>query len=400
MSTATVDGRLSRAEARSMALSRPGAAITGSVVVLIGALTGLTVWGEFTSGSTTGMLVLDVVVGAVSCALVPVVLRWPVHGALALAVLAALSPAATPAATVATLVVAQRRPFAVAAGVAGAGIVAHAVRGLWRPITGLPYGWWLVLVVVAYAALVGWGELTQARQALIDSLRDRAERAEAEQDRRVAEAHAQERARIAREMHDVLAHRLSLLATYAGAMEYRPDSSPEQLSQAAGVIRSSSHQALEDLRVVITLLREDEDEDGGGIAPPQPGLADLRRLVEESRMAGTSVHFHDELSHPDALPATTGRTVYRVVQEGLTNARKHARGEPVEVNLEGGPGGRLRVDITNRLPASGLAGPVTPGAGTGLIGLAERVDLAGGHLHHEQTAAGEFRLHAWLPWPA
>jgi signal transduction histidine kinase len=225
-----------------MALSRPGAAITGSVVVLIGALTGLTVWGQFTSGTTTGMLVLDVLVGAVSCALVPVALRWPVPGALALTVLAALSPAATPAVTVAVLVVAQRRPFAVAAGVAGAGIVAHAVRGLWRPIAGLPYGWWLVLVVVAYAALVGWGELTQARHALIDSLRDRAERAEAEQDRRVAEARALERARIAREMHDVLAHRLSLLATYAGAVEYRPESSPEQLSQAASVIRSSSHQ--------------------------------------------------------------------------------------------------------------------------------------------------------------
>jgi signal transduction histidine kinase len=152
--------------------------------------------------------------------------------------------------------------------------------------------------------------------------------------------------------------------------------------------------------VVITLLREGEDEDSDGIAPPQPGLADLGRLVEESRMAGTAVHLHEELSHPDALPATTGRTVYRVVQEGLTNARKHARGQAVEVNLEGGPGGRLSLDMTNRLPASGLAGSVTPGTGTGLIGLAERVDLAGGQLHHEQTAAGEFRLHAWLPWPA
>ena len=82
---------------------------------------------------------------------------------------------------------------------------------------GLPYGWWFVLVVVSYAALVGWGALTQARLALIGSLRERAERAEAEQDRRVAEARALERARIAREMHDVLAHRLSLLATYAGS---------------------------------------------------------------------------------------------------------------------------------------------------------------------------------------
>ncbi len=123
--------------------------------------------------------------------------------------------------------------------------------------------------------LVGWGALTQARQALIQSLRERAERAEAEQDHRVAEARAQERARIAREMHDVLAHRLSLLATYSGAMEYRPDSSPEQLSRAAGVIRTGAHQALDELRQVITLLREDEPDDGLTLQPPQPGLSDL-----------------------------------------------------------------------------------------------------------------------------
>jgi signal transduction histidine kinase len=136
-----------------------------------------------------------------------VLLRWPVPGALVLAVLAALSPAATPAATYATLHVALRRPFAVAAAVGGAGVVAHLIRGLWRPIGSLPYFWWVVLVIVA-------------------------------------EARAAERASIAREMHDVLAHRLSLLATYAGALEYRPDAPPEQLARAAGVVRASTHRAL------------------------------------------------------------------------------------------------------------------------------------------------------------
>jgi signal transduction histidine kinase len=255
------------------------------------------------------------------------------------------------------------------------------------------------LVVVAYAALVGWGALTQARQALIQSLRERAERAEAEQDRRVAEARAQERARIAREMHDVLAHRLSLLATYSGAMEYRPDASPEQLSRAAGVIRSGAHQALDDLRQVITLLREDEPDDGHLLERPQPGLGDLARLVEESRAAGTPVEVDDEISDPEALPAALGRTVYRVVQEGLTNARKHATGQPVAVVLEGKPGGQLSIDITNGLPRDGSGLPASPGAGTGLIGLSERVGLAGGHLDHETTAKGQFRLRARLPWP-
>ena len=258
---------------------RPGRVITAWVVIAVGILTGLTLWGQITSGISTGMLVLDVSVGVASCALMPVTLRWPVAGALVLSALAALSGAATPAATVAVLFVAQRRRFAVAVEVAAVGVTAHAIRGLWRPVSGLPYGWWLVLDVVAYAALVGWGALTQARWALIQSLRERAERAEAEQDRRVAEARAQERARIAREMHDVLAHRLSLLATYSGAMEYRPDSSPEQLSRAAGVIRLGAHQALDDLRQVITLLREDEPEDDhdpsaaptGPRRPPSPG---------------------------------------------------------------------------------------------------------------------------------
>ncbi len=379
--------------------SHPGPRVVAGVVFAIGCLTGLTVWGQFSSGVSNALLVLDISVGVASVALVPVALRWPVAGALALSVLAAISPAATPAATVAVLLVAQRRPFRVAVAVAGVGVAAHLVRGAWLPVKGLPYGWWFVLVVVSYAALVGWGALTQARLALIGSLRERAERAEAEQDRRLAEARALERARIAREMHDVLAHRLSLLATYAGAMEYRPDSSPEQLAVAAGVIRTGAHQALDELRQVITLLREDELEDGHAIERPQPGLADLARLVEESRAAGTPVHLRDDLPNPDGLPPAMGRTVYRVVQEGLTNARKHAAGQPVDVVLGRPPGGRLLVAITNHVPHNGTAGPTAPGTGTGLIGLAERVGLVGGELDYERTAGGEFRLHAWLPWP-
>jgi signal transduction histidine kinase len=381
--------------------SGPGAALTAWVVTGIIALTGLTVYGQVSSGTSTGFLVLDVSVGVASCALVPVLLRWPVAGALALSVLAALSAAATPAATAAVLYVAQRRRFTVAVGVAVAGITAHAIRGVWRPITGLPYGWYFVLVVVSYAALVGWGALTQARHALIDSLRERAERAEVERDRRVAEARASERTRIAREMHDVLAHRLSLLATYSGAMEYRPDSSPEQLSRAAAVIRAGAHQALDELRQVITLLREDEPEsDGRSLPRPQPGLEDLPHLVDESRAAGTSVQYVDHLGDPAGVPPGLGRTVFRVVQEGLTNARKHAAGQPVEVVLEGQPGQWLSIEITNPPPGDGVAVPAAPGTGTGLIGLTERVDLAGGRLSRETTAAGGFRLSVWLPWPA
>jgi signal transduction histidine kinase len=360
----------------------------------IGALTAATIVGQATSHESSGLLILDIAVGVVACALVPVMLRWPVPGAVALAVLAALSPAATPAATLGTLYVAQRRPLAIAVAAGGADVVAHLIRGLWRPNGSLPYGWWAVLVIAAGAALVGWGQGDRARQALLASLRERARRAEAEQASRVAEARVAERARIAREMHDVLAHRLSLLATYAGALEYRPDAPPEQLARAAGVVRAGVHQALDELREVITVLRDDDDVDG---KHPLPGLADLDALIAETRDAGTAVDVTRRVTQPEDLPGGLGRTAYRVVQEGLTNARKHAPGRPVRVLLAGKPGGRLVVELANPV---GPADPVINGSGTGLIGLTERVRLAGGEIDHTISADGEFVLRAWLPWPA
>jgi signal transduction histidine kinase len=349
-------------------------------------------------------LALDIAVGVVSVALVPLLARWLVPVAVLLSVLAVLSPAATPPATLAVLLVARWRPLGTAVAVACAGVAAHLIQVAWRPVGGLPYVWWAVLVVVAYAALVGWGTLLRANRELITSLRERAEYAEAEQARRVAEARAGERARIAREMHDVLAHRLSLLATYAGALSYRPDAPPEQLSRAAEVIRTGTHQALDELREVIGVLRAEETGDPTAGGRPLPGMADLARLIEESRGAGTPVEVHDGGLDFLAVPDPVGRTVYRVVQEGLTNARKHAPGSAVEVTLGGGPGSGLDVSIANRVPAAGSPAASAPGAasvpgtGTGLIGLAERLDLAGGTLEHRRDA-GEFLLHASLPWP-
>ena len=110
--------------------------------------------------------------------------------------------------------------------------------------------------VLASVAVVTWGMFVRARRQLVLTLRDRAERAEAEQHLRVDQARQQERARIAREMHDVLAHRISLLSLHAGALEFRPDAPPEEVARAAGVIRSSAHEALNDLREVIGVLRE------------------------------------------------------------------------------------------------------------------------------------------------
>jgi signal transduction histidine kinase len=351
-------------------------------------------------GSGTGTyFVLNIAVGVASLALVPLLARWPVQAAVLLSLLAALSPAATPPATMAILVVARWQRLSVAAAVAGTGIAAHLIRGAWQPFPGLPYFWWAILVFVAYAALVGWGTLLRANRALISSLRERAERAEADQARRVSEARTAERARIAREMHDVLAHRLSLLATYAGALAYRPDAPPDQVSRAAEVVRSGVHQALDELREVIGVLRDDSLPDLAAASRPLPGIADLPELIGESRAAGMRVETGGAAWPAAGLPDVAGRTAYRVVQEGLTNARKHAPGQPVTVTLGGGPGEGLDVSLVNpvRQASAGPAFPV-PGSGTGLIGLTERLELAGGGLDW-RNSDGEFRLRAWLPWP-
>ncbi|GIG88653.1 sensor histidine kinase [Plantactinospora endophytica] len=373
----------------------PRLAVLGSTIA-IGLLVGTVLWSMVVSGPVPHLR-LDVLAAVLACALVPVAMTWPVAGGLALAALAAVSPVATPAATFAAINAARQRRFPVAVAVALAGVAGHAVQGRLRPFAGLSYGWWLLLMAAAYAALLGWGTWARARQALVISLRERAHRAEAEQGRRVAEARIAERTRIAQEMHDVLAHRLSLLAVYAGALEYRPDSSPQRLAEAAGVIRGGVHQALEELREVVTVLRREEpgpDPD----SPPGPELRDVPRLVSEAREAGLTVSFEDGTDggiEEAAVAPVTGRTAYRVVQEALTNARKHAAGQPVRVRLSGAPGGTLAVDVRNPLS---YELPELPGAGVGLVGLTERLSLAGGRLDHAVDAAGEFHLRAELPW--
>src|SRR4051812_12112111 len=247
---------------------------------------------------------------------------------------------------------------------------------------GVDAGAGLLMVAVA----LGWGLFVRARRQLVHSLRAQADRAG-------DEARAAERRRIAREMHDVLAHRLSLLSVHAGALEFRPDAPAEEVAAAAGVIRESARAALEELRGVIGVLREDGGETL--TEPPQPTIADLDALVEESRAAGMRITARIDLG--DATPsAAAGRTAYRIAQEGLTNARKHAPGAAVTLTVEA-PGGDLRVEVRSLAPvAVGSAAPL-PGAGTGLIGLTERVTLAGGTLEHGVDPDGAFVLRARLP---
>ncbi|WP_332836372.1 sensor histidine kinase [Streptomyces odonnellii] len=196
-------------------------------------------------------------------------------------------------------------------------------------------------------------------------------------------------------MHDVLAHRLSLLSVHAGALEFNPSASAADIRHAAEVIRDSAHQALQDLREVIGVLRAPTAGPDGREGWPQPTLADVGRLVAESRDAGMGVTYQQEAGDADTLPAATGRTAYRIVQEGLTNARKHAPDSEITVAVSGRPGEGLTVAVTNPLPGS--PGTTIPGAGQGLIGLGERAQLAGGRLEHGPRG-GSFVLRAWLPW--
>ncbi|WP_225727750.1 MULTISPECIES: histidine kinase [unclassified Nocardia] len=249
------------------------------------------------------------------------------------------------------------------------------------------------VVVTATVAVVAVGFAVGARRDLVWSLRIRAETAEREQHARAAEARILERHRIAREMHDVLAHRISILAMHAGALGFRTDLSREQITDTAKTIATNAHLALEELRQVLGVLRAEDAADAP--EPPQPTLADLPRLVAEARAGGMTVSVVDNTG--GGVPETSGRTAYRIAQEGLTNARKHAPGATVRVRIEGGPDRDLTVDIANSAPEYPSD---TTSSGYGLLGLAERAELVGGTIDYGPDHNGGFRLRAVLPWSA
>jgi signal transduction histidine kinase len=362
----------------------------------------------------------DLVAGALGCLGLWLRRRWPVGVALVLITFSIFSDVVAGAMVLALLTVAIHRDPRTTAAVFGLSVLAALAYVFVRPEPGTPPVLLFALGVAIQGAAVGWGLFIHYRRQLILSLRDRAVRAETEAQLRAEQAQQRAREEIAREMHDVLGHRLSLLSVHAGALEFRPDASAEEIAGAAKVIRENAHQALQDLREVIGVLRAPVGE------LPQPTLADVPQLVEESGRAGMRVDLGRELD--GAVPDLVGRTAYRIVQEALTNARKHAPGADVRVALTGAPGQGLTVEVANGPPGPGTdgadagprpsgapgpgppvpgprgpgvpdPGPAANGPGQGLAGLAERVALAGGRLGHGPTPSGGWRLAAWLPWP-
>lgn len=337
-------------------------------------------------------LALDLACGVVAYVAVHFRRRHPVPVAGAVIALSAVSSIAAGPAMLATVSLATRRVYGQLAMLmvlnVGAALVYHTIV---QPAPDEPL--WVVMIFsgVVNLAAVGWGMYIGSRRELLWTLRQRAERAEAERDLRAGMARADERARIAREMHDVLAHRISQVSMHAGALGFRGDLDADALRAGIAEVQAKANEALTDLRGVLGVLRDRET--GEVTHHPQPTYDDVPRLVDDARAAGARVKLEDRIS-AGPVPPALGRTLYRVVQEGITNANKHAPGALLTVEVAGHPDDGVEVVLRNPV---GLGPPAAPGAGLGLVGLAERVELAGGMFTHGREG-GSFLVRASLPW--
>ncbi|TDD73688.1 two-component sensor histidine kinase [Actinomadura darangshiensis] len=242
--------------------------------------------------------------------------------------------------------------------------------------------------VVIGAALLGM--YVAARRRVVQALTERAERAERERHLLAEQARTEERTRLAAEMHDVVAHRVTLMVLQAGALRVRAPDEPTRA--AAEELRGTGCQALDELRDVIGLLRRDPEAAPAAASEPLP---DLSVLVAESAAVGVPVELAEHGDPPSASPAV-GRTAYRVVQEALTNARKHAPGAAVRVEVRYGADG-VAVTVRNAAPSGEPdAELAASGSGMGLEGLRERVELISGTFTAGPDGDG-FRVEASLP---
>jgi signal transduction histidine kinase len=227
-----------------------------------------------------------------------------------------------------------------------------------------------------------------ARHEVLQGLRDRADRAEREQHLLAEQARADERARLAGEMHDVVTHRVSLMVLQAGALGITaPD---EGTRQAAEELRAAGVQALDELRDLVGILRTEPDGD------QTPSVSGLPDLIAESSAVGTPARLVED-GDPALASPVVGRTAYRVVREALTNVRKHAPGARVLVRVSYDES-QVRVTVSNGTPPGRAAGGLAAtGSGLGIASLRQRIELVRGSLRAGPTPNGGFCLEAVLP---
>ncbi|GAA3051383.1 sensor histidine kinase [Actinokineospora globicatena] len=260
----------------------------------------------------------------------------------------------------------------------------------WDTSTELILG---TVLLVLLPALIGL--YVRAHRTLVQALTDRAERAEREQHLLAEQARADERVRLAEEMHDVVTHRVSLMVLHAGALAVTgPD---ERTKTAAEGLRVAGCEALNELRELVGVLRNETSEHQPRETVDEPTeVPDLSTLVSESESVGVPVELVRD-GNPARISAAVSRTAYRVVQESLTNIRKHAPGAPTKVHVRYS-GDRVRLTVRNATATQSVdSGLSSSGSGSGLTGLRQRVELVGGTLTSGPLPSGGFEVDAVLP---
>lgn len=340
------------------------------------------------------LFTLDQVIGVLACISLWWRRRWPLQIGIALIAAAAFSETSSGAMVIGLFSIAIFRGFKVGAAAFALSLLSALISISWRIDSSDDH--WMVFAIgcAVHAAATGWGVALHQRRSLLSALHERAEQAEAQVELRAEQARRENRDEIAREIHDVLGHRLSLLSVHAGALEYRTNPSPDEVRHAVGTIRRSAHEALQDLRDVIGVLRAPT------LDTPQPSLRDLEELAKQARETGARLTMRIQITGEP--PEAQQRAVYRIVQEGLTNARKHAYGEAVEIDVEGDPKSGIRISVHNGENIDGDYRRQSAGSspdGYGLIGLGERVKHLHGNIQYGPIVDhGGWRLRAWLPW--
>jgi signal transduction histidine kinase len=291
--------------------------------------------------------------------------------------------------------VAAYRPRRISVTALCVSLAATGAAGLifWPLPSGLQFSARLILAGVMFggSVLTAWvlGDSMRYRRGYYAALEDRAARLEAERDAQSKVAAAAERARIARELHDVIAHHVSVMVVQADGAAYALRSSPQTAETALHAISRTGRQALNEMRNLLGVLRTDGDR---AQLAPVPGLGELRELLDQARAAGLAVSY--TLSGaPRDLPEGAELAAYRVVQESLTNTRKHAGlAASAAVTLRYDPDG-LTVEVTD----DGLASPTPGSGGHGLAGMRERIEMYGGTVQAGPLESGGFRVVAHLP---